>query len=154
MATTPTPAVAGRSSAQYFLEEHDQLVTENEALRSENVSLNHDNQVLLSEVNMLREELARADKDRLLLHGFFRGLVAKKEMVDAGVKMLDTAFKEAAQLGLNPSHQPHQPEPPNEDPPIEEPSKVILSTTIPEIEEKLKSAIAQNMQKMPPVRWQ
>jgi hypothetical protein len=75
-------------------------------------------------------------------------------MVDAGVKMLDTAFKEAAQLGLNPSHKPHQPEPPKEDPPIEEPSKVVLSTSIPEIEEKLKSALAQNMQKMPPMRWQ
>src|SRR5437899_2998893 len=113
MASTPTPAMAGRSNAQYFLEEHDQLLSENEALRYDLSTVRHDNQVLLSEVNMLREELSRADKDRMMLHGFFRGLVAKKEMADAGMKMLDMAFKEAAQLGLDSFRQAHYPSEPN-----------------------------------------
>ena len=138
---TPTPALNGRSSAQHFMEEHDQLVSENEALKAELANKMHDNGVLLSEVNMLREELARADKDKTLLHGFFAGLKAKNEMVETAFKMLDQAFREAAKLGLENFRQVHQPEEPAKEAPIEEPSKVVLSTTIPEIEEKLRASL-------------
>ena len=130
--TTLPPVNGQRAAAQKFLEEHDFLWTENDDLKKENEWLQSDNQNLLAEVNMLREELARADKDRTKLQGFASSLVVRLQVIQTTI---NDASREAIAQGVEASRNVIEKRA------IEEPSKVVLSTTIEGIESALQSAL-------------
>lgn len=85
-----------KSSAQRFLEEHDLLKSETAKLRGDNLSLTTQNTSLLSEVNMLREELERTDQARIKIQGFASQLMARLTVISetiAGAVVAANAFR-------------------------------------------------------------
>ena len=97
MAVTRMQIPDARSSAQQFLEEHELLQKELAHVKQDNVNLSTDNANLLSEVNMLRAELALADKDRMRLQGYAIGL---KTRMDVIVETIGVAARQAAEFKL------------------------------------------------------
>ena len=101
---TKVPPLEGRSSATQFLEEHDHLTKEVMLLTDHNNSLIAQNTALLSEVTMLREELARSDKDRTRIQGFAAALATRLAVVQ---ETITVALREAAAHKIQPEED-HQ----------------------------------------------
>ena len=96
---TKPPQIDGRSTAAQFLDEHDHLVSEVMLLTDHNTSLLAQNAALLSEVNMLREELDRSDHDRVRIQGFAAGLAARLSVIQ---ETISVALREAASHKIKP----------------------------------------------------
>ena len=118
MIRTRPPQLDGRSTAAQFLEEHDFLTQEVATLREHNASLMAQNAALLSETNMLREELARSDKDRTTLQGFAAGLATRLSVIQ---ETISTALRDAAAYKI----QPEQKQPAQEKTTVAEPSEPV-----------------------------
>ena len=92
--STPVPpAVDERTAAQRFMDDYDLLVTENKTVANDNSSLRVENASLVSEVQMLREELARTDRDRTRLQGFAANLSTRLAVIQDTIAV---AIREAA----------------------------------------------------------
>jgi len=102
MIRTRPPQLDGRSTAAQFLEEHDFLTQEVATLREHNASLMAQNAALLSETNMLREELGRSDKDRTTLQGFAAGLATRLSVIQ---ETIATALRDAAAYKIKPEQK-------------------------------------------------
>ena len=102
MIRTRPPQLDGRSTATQFLEEHDFLTQEVATLREHNASLMAQNAALLSETNMLREELARSDKDRTSLQGFAAGLATRLSVIQETIAI---ALRDAAAYRIKPEQK-------------------------------------------------
>ena len=104
---TKLPPLDGRSTAAQFLEEHDHLNKEVMSLTDHNNSLIAQNTALLSEVTMLRDELARSDKDRTRIQGFAASLTTRMTVIQ---ETIATAVREAAAYKIAPEEEQQEKE--------------------------------------------
>jgi chromosome segregation ATPase len=88
-----------RSTAAQFMEEHDYLQRQVVLIEDENKSLKQDVHNLTAEVQMLRDEIERADSERLRLQAFSVGIATRLTVIK---ETIDGAMREAALHRIEP----------------------------------------------------